>query len=39
MLEEAGCQACEQLFAGERVYWEVVSSRECLAPAMGSETS
>jgi hypothetical protein len=39
MLEEAGCQACEKLFPGERVCWEVFSSRECPTPAMGSETS
>jgi hypothetical protein len=29
----------EQLFPGERVCWEVVPSRECPAPASGSETS
>jgi hypothetical protein len=39
MLEEAGFQACEKLFTGERVCWEVFSSRECPAPATGSETS
>jgi hypothetical protein len=39
VVEEAGCQACEQLFPGERVCWEVLSSRECPAPATGSETS
>jgi hypothetical protein len=27
MVEEAGCQACEQLSPGERVCWEVVFSQ------------
>jgi hypothetical protein len=27
MVQEAGCQACEQLSPGERVCWEVVFSQ------------
>ena len=27
MIEEVGCQACEKLSLGERVYWEVVFSQ------------
>jgi hypothetical protein len=32
-VEEAGCQACEQLSPGERVYWKWCSPRESPAPA------
>jgi hypothetical protein len=27
VVEEVGCQACEQLFPGEGVFWEVVFSQ------------
>jgi hypothetical protein len=36
MVEEAGCQACEQLSPGERVCWEVVFSHRESSTSYGA---
>jgi hypothetical protein len=36
VVEEAGCQACEQLSPGERVCWEVVFSQRESSTSYGA---